>query len=185
MDVPNGITYAAGGAAVVLMCLGGFRAYMARNAARDKAEASVDQRAADLILTATKPFQDVITRLDNIVEEERKAKSMAEDKRDIAVQSLVTFMEKSQKNQTDLSDRMRTEFTESLKRVHERVTHNETAHAQCQNELAAANRRIEALESRERDQLRLAPSPAQMAPIVVQTPMPGQTVIGAGNLPQP
>lgn len=157
--------------AVSLTVAGGMMLYLAvqRYRARDKVDASVDQRAADLIMTVTKPLQDVITRLDNIVAEERGAKEKAENARDVAVNNLVTFMERSQDKQDAKDEKTAKAHKDALERVHSRVDDCEKHREKEKAEKEMIVHRVEALENRERDTLRNTPAPGQPT-LVLQTP---------------
>jgi len=162
----NTISLMTAGGMLLFLAIQGYRSYQARNEARDKAEATVDQRAVALINAAVKPFTELFSRLDAMVVAERSAKDKAEDARDKAVQDLVRFMERMQGHLDDKVEK-------ATVRIHDRLDACEREHKETKALLIAATERVGALETRERETLRNTPAPGQAVVL-----MPGQTVIG-------
>lgn len=167
IEIPTGMTYAAGGAALVTLSLLAFQSWLSRGKMRDKAEGTVDQRAAGLILVVTKPFQDLIAQQVAMLEKERAAKEKAENARDKAVQDLVQVMR-------DAAASTDTKILKATTRIHDRLDKCEKEHDGTKISLRSAMHRLEAMETRERETLRLTPSPSQqtITPILLQQAAP-------------
>ncbi len=169
--LPEGLTYAALGMGVLGIILTMFYSWSKRVRGRDTAEAGLDQRAAAMVEVVSKPFRDLIERLNANVAEERIDRHRAEERADKAQQELVTFMERSQNLHSVELQKVREQGETATRRMHERVDAIDMDHRGCRADLVVANKRIDQLEKYDRERLRDA-SPHGERVTVVQMPVP-------------
>lgn len=131
VDMPM-LTYAGLGMVTL-----GFAGYFLYNVA--KKSGGLDDRAIRLIQEAVKPYQDILSRTDAMIDEERAEKRRAQDERDKLNTTLVTtILEINGRHEAAITlaareareqrERDQAKHQESLERAHKRIDDCEAGH---------------------------------------------------------
>jgi hypothetical protein len=152
-----------------------------------KNSGTLDERVIRLLQEAVRPYQDILSRSDAMLDEERAEKRRAQDERDKINATLVTtILEINGKHEAAVAaaaretreqrERDQAKHQESLERAHRRIDECEKGHRIDQQTLATVQ--IEMREVRDRlFQVAQAATPgftAPVAPVVAAPVTPGQ-----------
>ncbi len=166
--LPQGITYAALGAAVLSMC--GFMVWgiVQRQNKRSQAEGDIDSRLPLILDTSLAPWKQLVEMQKAIIDEERKEKLRAQDEREAITKQFIEYSTQQDNIHRAEMDKIRDDARASAERVHMRLDECTARDAANQTRLAEAVRRLEMLEQHDRATYNAFRTQQQVQPLLVQ-----------------
>lgn len=180
MEIPQGMSYAALGLSVVgavaFVVWAVVRVVVARLQSQSATSNELDNRSTLLIKEATGAWQQLADMQKSIIEEERKEKLRAQDERESITKQFIDYATVQTAAHSDEMGKMREQFLDSQKRLHDRLDRSDTHQKECHDKLANAEAKIGELERRQYNAALLTPAAVAPATPTFAVPPTGLTI---------
>lgn len=168
--LPKGLTYAALGLSVLGLCAvlvwGVVRVVLARMTSQSATSNELDARSTLLIKEATGAWQQLADMQKGIIDEERKEKLRAQDEREAITKQFIDYATVQTAAHSDEMGKMREQFLESQKRLHDRLDRSDSHQKECHDKLSQAEAKIRDIEMKQYNTALLTPvAVAPAAPV--------------------
>ncbi|MES3001321.1 MAG: hypothetical protein V4787_11575 [Pseudomonadota bacterium] len=165
---------------VVLVACGWFFIFtIQRFNRRSKAEGDLDQRLPLILQNVTEGWQKLNHTQATMIDKAEARADRAMDERETLMKQFIEHVTAQNKIHSEELAKTRDHFTESQRRLHERVDQNEKQHAECARKLEDTERKLNQLDQRQYNAALVA---APVAPVPLTLPPTGLTITpGTGS----
>lgn len=174
MEIPQGMSYTALGisavGAVAFVVWAVVRIVVARLQSQSATSNELDTRLHVIIKEATGAWQEVAQMQKGIVDEERKEKLRAQDEREAITKQFIDYATVQTAAHSEEMGKMRDQFLDSQKRLHDRLDKSDNHQRECHDKLAQAEAKIRDIELKQYNTALLTPVATVATPVAPVAP---------------